>query len=164
MREFVGFFLRDLRDPRDLRGGSIWVLRSKPRLANDHGLAGVNDLPPKRALRKRYNRLRMTFSHPKEGVSVPRDCQGYCDKPSKGGSPGYVEVGLWPTGTTVLASGGFECLHPLRFHHTQASASKKAWRSRNGLALRPARVPRSVSTQRVDPPALPMPIASGWRR
>ncbi len=58
IREFAGFFLRDLRV---LRGGSNWVVRSTPRLANDNRLAGVNELPPKRALLKRHHGLRLAF-------------------------------------------------------------------------------------------------------
>ena len=44
MREFVGFFLRDLRD---LRGGSNWGVCSTPRLANDNrlGPSGIRGGP-----------------------------------------------------------------------------------------------------------------------
>jgi hypothetical protein len=84
MREFVGFFLRDLRV---LRGGSNWGVSSTPRSANDNRLASVNECPPKRAPLKRHNRLRLACSQPKEDVSVPRDFQGGCDKPLRGFCP-----------------------------------------------------------------------------
>ncbi len=69
------------------------------------GIGEIQQIAAKWALFRRHNGLRLAFSQPKGGLTVTRVFPGYVAWPTWSVAPGYVEVGLRPTGTTVLNLG-----------------------------------------------------------
>ena len=55
--------------------------------------------------------------------------------PIWGFDPDFVEVGLRPTGPTVPARGGSECLQPCALPSHASFKAKTTWRSLNGIAF-----------------------------